>query len=176
MNTAGDFAAHGSSGRFLCENRGIMKTPVRRARITLLIALVLSAGIVATQFPLNQLLGERSNVLRETRQLAALKAENSPLTVQIASLHQPGTIARLAHERYGLVTVGEQSLVVLPSVAGQAGSSRGPLDSTVVPQSDLMPSDAVISPGGAAGSGSPATSEGFWPKLLQRLEFWKAVP
>jgi cell division protein FtsB len=153
-----------------------MNTPVRRARITLLVALVLSAGIVATQFPLNQLLGERSAVQRESRQLTQLTAENRSLTEQISSLHQPGTIARLAQERYGLVTVGEQSLVVLPSAAGRTGSTTDPLGSTTVPQDDLMPSDALISPAGGAGSGSVGGQAGFWTKLLQRLEFWKAVP
>lgn len=153
-----------------------MNTPVRRARITLLVALLVSAGIVVTQFPLNELLGERSAVRQESAQLTELKAENKSLAAAISALHQPGTIARLAHEKYGLVSVGEQSFVVLPSVAGEPGSSRNPLDSTTVPKSDLVPSDALISPGSSSGSGSGGQPEGYWAKLLQRLEFWKAVP
>jgi cell division protein FtsL len=153
-----------------------MNTPVRRARVALLGALLLSAAIVATQFPLNQLLGERSALQQQSRQLTELKAENRSLAADISALHQPGEIARLAQEKYGLVTVGDQSLVVLPSVAGQAGSSPSPLGSTTVPQSDLVPSDALIAPGGPSTGGSGANGESFWTKLVQRLEFWKAVP
>ncbi len=154
----------------------MMSTPVRRARITLLGALIVAAGIVATQFPLNQLLGERTAVRQEGQQLIQLNAENRSLAGQIASLRQPDTIARLAHERYGLVAVGDQSLVVLPSVAGQPASSSDSLDSPVVPKSDLVPSDSLISASGATGSGSVGTPAGFWSELVQRLEFWKAVP
>jgi cell division protein FtsB len=154
----------------------MMSTPVRRARIALLGALVVAAGVVATQFPLNQLLGERAAVRQESQQLTQLNAENRSLTAQIGSLHQPDTIARLAQERYGLVPVGDQSFVVLPSVAGQHASSSSPLDSTVVPKSDLVPSDSLISGSGTPGSGSVGTPAGFWSKLVQRLEFWKAVP
>jgi len=154
----------------------MISNPVRRARIALLGALLASAGIVATQFPLNQLLGERTAVRQQSQQLLQLNAENRSLAAQIASLHQPDTIARLAHERYGLVAVGDQSLVVLPSVAGQAASASDPLESTLVPKSDLVPSDSLISASGATGSGSVGTPAGFWSKLVQRLEFWKAAP
>jgi hypothetical protein len=43
-----------------------------------------------------------------------------------------------------------------------------------VPKSDLVPTDAIVS--GSASGVKPVQQPGFWSRLVQRLEFWKATP
>jgi hypothetical protein len=110
-------------------------------------------------------------VSHESWQLSQLQAENRVLAGQVKAMSQPSTVARIAHEEYGLVYKGQQSVVVLPSSTD--GSNRGgPLSSTQVPKSDLFPSDAIVAPGAPPKGG--VEQKGFWARLLQRIEFWKA--
>jgi cell division protein FtsB len=141
-----------------------------RARIILAVAFVLGLVIVSSEFPLGQLMSGRAALGQDRLQLRQLDAENRQLSQQLSSLRQPGTIVGIAHAEYGLVTKGEQSIVVLPSPHDR---SADPLRSTTVPSSDLVPTDAIVSPGGVPAGGRGA---GFWSRLLQRLEFWRAVP
>lgn len=145
---------------------------IARARLLLLVSLVVGIVIVATEFPFRQLLDERASVTRTSQQLRQLDAANRSLQAQVNAMHQPGTISAIAHQQYGLVQLGQRSVVVLPG-GGTGGS--GPLDSKTIPQGDVVPSDAVISPAGGGGVVREKT-DGFWGRLLQRLEFWKAVP
>jgi len=148
---------------------------IARARLLVLVALILGAVIIATEFPLGQLLRGRAAVAQASAQLSRLQAQNRALAADVASLHEDATIARIAHANYGLVAEGERSIVVLPSPSAGAGEGTGPLDSTTVPRSDLVPTDAIVSSTPSRG-GEPVKREGYWSRLLQRLEFWKAVP
>jgi hypothetical protein len=147
---------------------------IGRARIALLVALMAGIVITATEFPLGQLLRGRAAVAGAGHQLSHLQAQNRALAAEVGSLHQSGTVARIAHQDYGLIAKGERSVVVLPSRGAAAGPGSDPLSSTGIPKSDLVPSDAIVSPGatGAASGKRP----GFWKRVLQRLEFWKALP
>jgi hypothetical protein len=111
-------------------------------------------------------------------QLNLLQAQNRALSAEVSSLRQSSTVARIAHQEYGLVGKGERSIVVLPSPTATrdsgAGSGAGPLNSTGVPKSDLVPSDAIVSP--SAGASHPKKTPDFWERVLQRLEFWRAIP
>ncbi|MGD0081845.1 MAG: septum formation initiator family protein [Acidimicrobiales bacterium] len=147
---------------------------IARARIFLLVSFVAGIAIVATEFPLGQLLRQHAAVAQATSQLTELQAENRSLASEVSSLHQPSTVARIAHQDYGLVAKGQRSVVVLPSPS-KSGSSAGPLGSISVPKSDLVPTDSIVSSTPAAAS-APAKGEGFWARLLQRFEFWKATP
>ncbi|MFZ0171048.1 MAG: septum formation initiator family protein [Acidimicrobiales bacterium] len=148
---------------------------IARARLLLVVAFVAGIVIVATEFPLGQLIRGRAAMAQASAQLTRLQAQNRALAAQVASLHEDATIARIAHEEYGLISKGERSIVVLPAPSRRAGTGTGPLNSTTVPRSDLVPTDAIVSPTGAGGS-KPVKQAGYWARLLQRLEFWKAVP
>lgn len=144
---------------------------IHRARLLFVCAVVLAAVIVGAEFPLGQLLHERQVVAATSSQLQKLQSQNRWLSGQIAQLHQPATVGRIAHEQYGLVQKGESSVVVLPS-AGDGGGSD-PLSTTHIPSSDLVPSDSLpATPQTGTSTGPP--QQGFFSRLIQRLEFWKA--
>lgn len=145
---------------------------IARARATLAAAVLVGTFVVAAEFPLGQLIRGRGAVAEASAQLDRLQARNRALAAEVVSLHEDSTVARIAHADYGLVAKGERSLVILPSSSAAAGS--GLLDTTTVPKSDLVPTDAIVT---SSGSGNrPLRQAGFWSRLLQRLEFWKAVP
>jgi hypothetical protein len=138
------------------------------------VALLAGIAIVATEFPLGQLMRGRAALGQTTQQLTQLQAQNRALARQVSDLRQNGTIARIAHQDYGLISRGQRSVVVLPSATTKTGGASGPLSTTKVPKSDLVPSDAIVSPSG--GRVRAVKRAGFWSRLVQRLEFWKAVP
>ena len=143
---------------------------IHRARIVFVAALVVSLVIVATEFPLGQLLHERTVIATTGAELQRLQAANRSLAGQISSLHQPATVGRIAHEEYGLVQKGQSSIVVLPSPGD--GGGVDPLATSGIPSSNIVPSDALVASPATTGSG---TEQGFWSRLLNRLEFWKAA-
>jgi len=148
---------------------------IARARLLLLVALIAGAVIITTEFPFGELMRGRATTAEESAQLSRLQAQNRVLADQVVSLYEDATVARIAHAEYGLVSKGERSVIVLPSPSAEPGAGSGPLNATTVPPSDLVPTDAIVSPGGGAG-GKPVKQGGFWSRLLERLEFWKAVP
>jgi Septum formation initiator len=137
------------------------------------VSLAVAIVILATQFPLSQLFHGRATLAHASHQLAELQAENRALGGELSSLRSDDTVARIAHEEYGLVLHGERSVVVLPS-PGATGVASGPLAETTVPRADLVPSDAIVS--STAPAGPRARTPGFWSRVLGRLEFWKALP
>lgn len=148
---------------------------IARARALLAVAFLVGMVIVATQFPLGELTRARAAVGQATSQLSQLQGQNRQLAAQVASLREDGTVARLAHKEFGLVFKGQRSIVVLSSPGTRSKLDVGPLSATLVPKSDLVPSDATLSPGRGSGH-KPAKEPGYWSRLLQRLEFWKAAP
>ena len=148
---------------------------IGRARLVLLLALIAGIVITATEFPLSELMSGRAAVAQAAQQLRALQSQNKALASQVSSLHEGGTVARIAHQDYGLVAKGERSVVVLPSRSTGGSAGAGPLSATTVPKSDLVPSDAIVSSTGG-GTGAVHKAAGFWERVVQRLEFWKASP
>ncbi len=142
---------------------------IARARAALAVAVLIGLVIVATEFPLGQLLHGRAALAQANAQLSDLQAQNRQLGAQVSALRNPSTVARIAHDEYGLVTKGERSIVILPD---SGGAPSGPLSSAKVPTSDLVPSDAIVS---GTGGGPVGHRAGFWSRLLQRLEFWHAA-
>jgi hypothetical protein len=147
---------------------------IRRARLFFLVALLIAVVILVGNFPLGALVRERSTVRTESAQLAALQATNRTLWSQVRALHDPATVAQIAHEQYGLVAPGQRSVVVLPGAAGSSSSTPDPLANNPVPASDLLPSDAILDPGVQAAR-SPAHEPGFWRRVLDTLEFWHSL-
>lgn len=147
-------------------------TPLGRARLVFLSALVVACGVVVAEFPVSSLVAARDAVSRSAGELRALRSENKVLGSEIARLDSAATISELAHRQYGLVASGQETVVIIPP-AGAAGRStvgEAPLDATTIPASDLVPSDAELAP---TGDLSPHGAASFWERVLDRLEFWK---
>lgn len=150
---------------------------LKRARWAFLGALVLAGAIVVGEFPLSDLVRARAEVAAAGAELSRLRHENSSLSGQVAKLQNGSTIAEVAHRQYGLIEPGEHEEIVMPgsdsgAKVGGAGASgpAAPLDASTIPRSDLVPSDAALSPPASHGS----AHEGFWQRFLHRLEFWNA--
>ena len=147
---------------------------IQRARLFFFVALLIAVVILVGNFPLGALVRERSTVRTESAQLAALQAANRTLWSQVRALHDPATVAQIAHEQYSLVAPGQRSVVVLPGAAGSSSSTPDPLANNPVPASDLLPSDAILDPGVQAAP-SPEHEPGFWRRVLDTLEFWHSL-
>ncbi len=162
---------------------------LRRARVLFAAAVVASVFVVLTEVPFSELLHARGAVAAASAELDRLRHENGALSAEVGDLKNGSTIEQIAHEEYGLVSPGEGSVVVMPASEGSQGRRGGsgktgktgepgeaatPLGATTIPKSDLVPSDSPLSPANE-GSRTPRHHESFWKRLLDRLEFWKAV-
>jgi hypothetical protein len=149
---------------------------IQRARLFFFVCVGIAGLIFATSFPLTTLFGGRSTASAERGQIATLQATNSQLSSEVHALSNPATIGRVAQAQYGLVTPGQQSIVVLPGAKGTPGASAAggsdPLGVGPVPASDLLPSDAILSPSVPAPSAHRA-APGLWHQVLSHLEFWR---
>ena len=141
---------------------------IQRARLFFFVALLIAVVILVGNFPLGALVRERSTVRTESAQLAALQATNRTLWSQVRALHDPATVAQIAHEQYSLVAPGPRS------AAGSSSSTPDPRANNPVPASDLLPSDAILDPGVQAAP-SPEHEPGFWRRVLDTLEFWHSL-
>ncbi|MHB1987717.1 MAG: FtsB family cell division protein [Acidimicrobiales bacterium] len=162
-----------------------------RARLVFLVAVVLAGIIVATELPVGELLHARAAAATASVELAQVRRENKSLSEQVRDLREGASIQQIAHQQYGLVEPGQASIVVMPgsSSTGLPGSGRraksqrvehtnSPLTSATIPKADLVPSDAQLSPAPVVGgrhSGSSSAGGGFWQRVLDKLEFWKAT-
>jgi len=147
---------------------------IRRARLFFFIALLIAVAVVVANFPLGALLNDRSTVRAETTQLAALRAANRALALEVRALEDAATVGRIAHQEYGLISRGQRSMVVLPSSTVSGASAGNPLADNPIPSSDLLPSDAILDPA-VPVSQSSGHGPGFWQRVLNRLEFWHSL-
>ena len=150
---------------------------IQRARLFFFAALAIAVVILVANFPLGTLLRERSTLGVDTAQLATLRATDRILAAQVRALHDPATVARIAHEEYGLVAPGLRSFVVLSAPGRSGTSSTDPLSNKAIPRSDLLPSDAILDPGAQAVTDerAPGDGPGFWRRVLDNLEFWRSL-
>lgn len=144
---------------------------VYRARLFFVLALALALAIVATEFPIGELMHVRSAGAAAASELAKVRKENRLLAGQVKDLKTAGTIEQIAHQQYGLVKAGQRSYVVMPSAPAGSTKAVGPLADDRIPRADLVPTDSVLSPPVSSSSSSGGS---FWHRLLRRLEFWKA--
>lgn len=70
--------------------------------------------------PARTYLAQKSAIASELHSIAVLKAENSKLNSERASLNNNATIAEIARQDYNLVKPGQQAFIVLPSSAPPA--------------------------------------------------------
>jgi len=138
-----------------------------RARRVLCAACASAAVFVALELPLGELLRQRGELARVSRQLALVTGRNTALAGEIASLRRPATIAALAERDYGLVRRGQRSYVVLPSTG--AGSA---LAAASIAPTDVVPTSAAAL-AGAGPARRTGRSAGLWGRVLDRLAFWR---
>lgn len=153
---------------------------LQRARLVFVTALVLAVVVLFTEFPIADLTHARSSVASASVELSKVQRENDALRLQVRDLKQGSTVEEIAHDEYGLVEPGQQSVVVMPSNASASAdrkSSAGgeeaeaPLGATTIPESDIVPSDAALA---QVSGASTSSGDSFWHRVLDRLEFWKA--
>ena len=139
-----------------------------RARLLLIGALVLAVAIVTLEFPLSELMHQRSALSAASAELSSVRARNAQVTAEIASLHKSSTIAAIAHEEYGLVEPGQRSYVILPAATKASPSGIAPAS---VPIEDLVapPVNLLESTKQAGTPHGPSLVSRF----VSRLEFWK---
>ena len=146
---------------------------IGRARLTLLLSIVLAAVIVGAELPIGQLVHERAAIAAATTQLRQLQAENRSLGATVRSLGQDSTVAKLAHEQYLLVRPGQRAYVVLPAPSAEGGTPA-PLATNPLPHSAIVPSDAQLGPTvPATQQGQQRAQTGLWGQVVNRLEFWR---
>ena len=96
---------------------------IGRARIVFFAGLIAAIVIVATEFPLGQLMRARAALAQGSSQLRALDTENRQLPDRSLAAPRDSTVARIAHQDYGLVKRGSDPSCVLPSPA-ESGHRR----------------------------------------------------
>jgi len=141
---------------------------LHRSRQMLIVAVIGAIALGAIEFPLRQLMNQRSQISQAAAELQAVNSHNAILKQDISSLAKSSTIASIAHQEYGLVQPGQRSYVILPNA--HAMQNMNPLTSSI-PVEDLGATS-----GAATSSGTPAViarpKGSLWGRILLRLEFW----
>ena len=164
---------------------------MRRARFSLLGAVVVSGAVICAWFPASSLLSQRTDLTGTESQLSSLHAQDGALAQEKKNLSDPGEIGRIAREQYQLVSPGQQAYEVLPPTGststgkpyvGDPGSS-GP--ATPSAASELPPGaptstatsatsrDAGAGPAAARPSAGSQQGTGFVSRMVHALEFWR---
>jgi cell division protein FtsB len=155
----------------------------RRARLILLGATVLSAGILAAWFPVTALLDQRSNLAGANAELHQLRSEDNALALEQKNLSASSEIARIAREQYQLVNPGQQPYEVLPPPQSTGGAGSGdhlnqgpatPSASVELAPGAIGSSTSVQAPSGQAHAGSGGAAQpNMLSRMLRALEFWR---
>lgn len=148
---------------------------IKRARLFFVLAVLVAAGILVANFPAGSIMAERSAVRADAVRLANLRSETSALAAQVKALHHAATVGQIAHEEYGLIEPGEQSVVVLPGSAKKpSNTTANPLADNPIPSSDLLPSDSILD-SGVTPQRAVHQTRGFWHRFMGSLEFWHSL-
>jgi len=153
------------------------------------LAAVAAAAILATSFPLSDLIGQHRQMSAEAAELSALQRQSNLLAEQRQQLNSNAEVKRLARQNYQLVEPGQALYAILPpagqatSVTPGAPSTGDPANQPLVPpaQAPNMSPDpglpTTTAPSTATGPASPSTTPqsagGFWSRVGSTLEFWK---
>lgn len=138
-----------------------------QSRLTLPIALVLSAAIVlGVILPLGSLSSVQASLGRSRAELAALERSHAALRSEVRSLQSPAVIDQLARERFGMVRKGQEALAIVPSATtdGQQPSFArgfgGVAGAAATPAVPITPLEAMPPPLGAPVEARPAAKAG----------------
>ena len=93
--------------------------PKLTGRAALLLVLVASLLLLAV-VPARTFLDQRGRIFELERRAAELEAENEALSSEVARLHDPAELERLARECLGMVAPGEIALVVPGAASARA--------------------------------------------------------
>jgi cell division protein FtsB len=99
-----------STVRHASARRSASRTTARTA----ILAVVVTALIVAALFPLRSLLAQHSQLKDLNHQVSVLETENRQLERRIHQWHDPEYIEKVARECLGMVKPGEVPFVVVP--------------------------------------------------------------
>jgi cell division protein FtsB len=96
---------------------GSQALPTARMRLTaragMLAALVVVLGVLSI-VPFRQFLGQRTQIAELERDASLVGQANHALEQQVARLHDPGELERLARVCLGMVRPGETAFVAVP--------------------------------------------------------------
>ncbi|HEV2362243.1 MAG TPA: septum formation initiator family protein [Acidimicrobiales bacterium] len=146
---------------------------IYRARLLLVLSIVVAVVIVATELPVASLLHEKQATATAAQKLATLQQENKALVADVHALDSQQTIAWLAHAEFGLVRPGQQSYVILPS-SGDSSAGNNPLGYNPLPGIGIVPSGSDSVDATPPSSAKPAKhGQSLWSRVVSRLEFWK---
>jgi cell division protein FtsB len=96
----------------------------RNRRVTgraLALLVIVGALLVAAMYPLRAWINERSQITGLEQKVAQLERQTADYDRQIAQLHDPAYLERLARECLGMIKPGEIGFVVVPK-HGKAGA------------------------------------------------------
>ncbi len=101
---------------------------LRRARIVLVCAVVVSLVIALRSLPSGNPISARHSVQAVANQLARVHKQEAALRQEEKNLGTSQEVERLAHQQYGLVAPGQKEYVILP--AGRSAPTGGSGGST----------------------------------------------
>jgi cell division protein FtsB len=158
---------------------------VRRSRIMLMAAAVVSAVILFAWFPASALYRQHASLVGASSQLHLLHQEDVALAHERKNLGDSSEISRIAREQYQLVSPGQQAYEVLPP--SSSATPGAPYAGDPAQAAPVAPSAASELPPGAvsaaatpnAGTHSSATthrttsSQGAFERMWRALQFWR---
>jgi len=131
---------------------------VRRNRLLMAGAAVVSVVIVAAWFPASALYHQHEQLGASTAQLTELRQQDKALDQERKSLASPAEIARIARQQYDLVKPGQQAYEVLPPSDGSGSNAPDAGDPGL--STPVTPSGESELPDGASHSSSGSASTG----------------
>jgi cell division protein FtsB len=170
---------------------------VRRARVTVVAAAVVSALVLIVWFPAGALLHQRAAIAATANQLSQLQQQDRQLSNEQKALGSSSEIERIARQQYQLVAPGERAYGVLPpndSGTAASGYQGDPANQPLVSPSATAELPSGGGTGSSTGSSPPAarggmgsnrgtssshtnvtstSSPGFLGRVAQTLEFWR---
>jgi cell division protein FtsB len=129
----------------------------RRARLVFITCVALGVLVLATNFPVSELLSQRQELASASADLRQVSAADRALATEARGLEQASTVEELAHEEFGLVRAGAKAYDLLPPPGQEPGAGTGgsSLYSPPVVPDGLLPRSGFL---GAAGSTPRSTA------------------
>jgi cell division protein FtsL len=101
--------------------RGTRRSRVRLTPAAVALAVAAVVLLFALAVPVRTLMQQRSDLAHIQAEQQALERRNAALKLQVARLHDPAYLERVARECLGMVRPGEISFVVVPK-GGSGGA------------------------------------------------------
>jgi cell division protein FtsB len=157
------------------------------------LAALFAVAVLATSFPLSNLVSQRHELSAAGAELSQLQHANRQLAEQRRQLNSKAEIDRLARQDYQLVSPGQTLYDVLPPSGSGASSLPGgmpsgdPADQPLVspshapnmspdpglPQTSGTPHLTSGTTTGSSAAAAPTGPSTFWGRVSTTLQFWK---